>query len=134
MATNRSKDAVVSVTEALNNEDLAKKFGFRFVTGDDVPPPPKSKESNTERWNAVKVWLTKDERAHNEWVMIKEFDTAGGAAAKASRINNDYEKSFPKAEGWEARSDTTVKKDGDNPGKSELFIRYVPANNTVAAK
>lgn len=133
MATNRARDIVpMSVTEALNNEELSKKFGFRFVTEDEVPPAPKSKESNTERWSAIKTFLVNDKRAHEQWVMIKEFDTAGGAAAKASRINNDYEKSFPKAEGWEARSEVKEKKDGDNPGKSELFVQYVPAKNTSA--
>lgn len=116
----------MSVTEQLSASETAKQFGFKFVDESDVPPPPRKRDADPERWQAVKTVLTADPRARGVWVMIKEFDKAGGAQAKASRINGDNEKLFPVAEGWEARSKTTVEKTDTEPGKSELYVRYNP--------
>lgn len=124
---NKRGQANMPTLEELAASEAAKEFGFEFVSGDDVPPPPRKRETDTDRWNAIKVLLKDNPAAHGQWLAVKEMDTAGGAQAKASRINNDYEKSFPKAEGWEARSKVTEKKDETNPGKSVLYLRFNPA-------
>jgi hypothetical protein len=129
-----AKDTTVSNTEALSNTELAKQYGFKFVTEDKVPPPSRGREVDTDRWNAVKTFLTTDERAHGQWAMIKEFDKAGSAQAKASAINNDNNKSFPKTEGWEARAEVTEKKTDEKPGKSRLYVRYTPVKQTAESK
>lgn len=128
MTVTASKDKAPTL-EDLTQSESAKEFGFKFVSGEDVPPPPRERESDTERWNAIKVLLKDNPAAHGQWLTVKEYSKAGTAQAKASRINNDYEKSFPKAEGWEARSLVTRKK-GENgeedPGTSTLYLRYNP--------
>lgn len=134
MVTRKDKTVAEVNLADLTNSETAKQFGFKFVSGDEVPPPPREREQDTERWNAVKVFLKETPAAHGQWAMIKEYSKAGTAAAKASRINNDYEKAFPKSEGWEARSQITVKKTDNDPGKSELFIRFVPPTAKPVAK
>jgi hypothetical protein len=126
MAPTNRKDNTVSDTDALSQTELAKKFGFEFVTEDKVPPPSRGREVDTDRWNAVKAFLTSDKRAHGKWVMIKEFNKAGSAQSMASRINNDAFKAFPKTEGWEARAEVTEKKTDDISGKSKLYVRFTP--------
>jgi hypothetical protein len=124
--TQNEKVQEMTVTEQLGTSETALKFGFKFVTDDQVPPPPRKRDADPERWSAVQAVLKSDPRAHGQWAMIKEFDKAGSAQAKASRINGDNEKLFPVAEGWEARSVTTVEKTDTEPGKSELYVRYNP--------
>lgn len=128
--TPQKKGQAMPTLEELANSESAKQFGFKFVSGDDVPPPPRERESDTERWNAIKVLLKDNPATYGQWLIVKEYDKAGTAQAKASRINNDYEKSFPKAEGWEARSLITRKKgeNGENdPGTSTLYLRFNPS-------
>lgn len=128
MTVTASKDKAPTLAD-LTQSESAKEFGFKFVSGEDVPPPPRERESDTERWNAIKVLLKDNPAALGQWLTVKEYNKAGTAQAKASRINNDYEKSFPKVEGWEARSLVTRKK-GENgeedPGTSTLYLRYNP--------
>lgn len=115
----------------LASSATAQQFGFKFVSGEDVPPPPRKKETDTERWNTVKLFLKDNEAAHGQWAMIKLCDKAGSAPSLASRINNDQVKTFPVVEGWEARSKVTRKKTDNDEGESELYIRYV--SPTVSA-
>lgn len=130
--TPTKKGQAMPTLEELATSESAQEFGFKFVSGDDVPPPPRERESDTERWNAIKVLLKDNPAAHGQWLTVKEYAKAGTAQAKASRINNDYEKSFPKSEGWEARSLVTRKKGEngeDDPGTSTLYLRYNPKTN-----
>lgn len=116
--------------EELATSESAKQFGFKFVKPDDVPPPPRKKDTDTERWNAIKVLLKDNPSTFGQWLIVKEFEVAGSAPSMASRINGDLVKSFPTAEGWEARSLVTRKK-GENgkedTGSSTLYLRYNPS-------
>lgn len=122
--TTKPKDK--TVTDVLAESEVVKQFGFEFVEEDQVPPPSRGREVDTDRWNALKTVLTADARAHGKWVMAKEFNKAGSAQNMASRINNDAFKAFPKTEGWEARSEVTEKKTDDVSGKSKLYVRFTP--------
>lgn len=122
----KDRNVTTPTVEQLAESELAKQFGFEFVDEDKVPPPSRGREVDTDRWNAVKVFVTSNESAHGKWLMVKEFDKAGSANSRASIINNDNNKSFPKSEGWEARAETTEKKTDTNPGKSKLYVRYTP--------
>jgi hypothetical protein len=115
--------------EEIAASDTAQQFGFKLVSADDVPPPPRKKDTDTERWNAIKVLLKDNPAAHGQWLIVKEFEVAGSAPSMASRINGDLVKTFPTSEGWEARSLVTRKKGEngkDDTGASTLYLRFNP--------
>jgi len=132
--TRKDRTVTAPTVEQLAQSELAKQYGFEFVKPEDVPPPSRGREVDTDRWNALKVFVTSNEAAHGQWLMAKEFDKAGSAQAKASAINNDNNKSFPKAEGWEARAEVVEKKTDTIPGKSKLFVRFVPVRQTAESE
>lgn len=99
-------------------------FGFVFIEEDKVPPPPRKRDVDTERWATLKLLL---EEHPNKWVLAKEYDSAQGAQSKASQINNDNTKEFLASEGWEARSEVNRKvgKNGENDkGISSLYLCF----------
>lgn len=118
--------AMTEVLAELSSSETAKQFGIVFVAEDSVPAKPKTKDTDPERWTAVKTILENDSRAHGQWAMIKEFDKAGSAQAKAAAINGDNNKLFKASDGWEARYEVVEKKTESVDGKSKLYIRYTP--------
>lgn len=128
MTPPRKQEAMPTLDEIAASE-TAKQFGFKFVKPDEVPPPPRKKDTDTERWNKIKVLLKDNPVTYGQWLIVKEFDVAGSAPSMASRINNDLMKNFPTSEGWEARS-KVIRKKGENgeddTGASELYLRYNP--------
>lgn len=135
MAQRQEKDkAMTEVLAELSASETAKQFGIVFVPEDSVPAKPKTKDTDPERWTAVKAILENDSRAHGQWAMIKEYDKAGSAQAKAAAINADNNKLFKASEGWEARYEVIEKKTENVDGKSKLYIRYTPVVKEAAKK
>lgn len=111
-------------------------FGISFVKPDDVPPPPRPRSTDTERWAAAKLLL---EENPGQWACVKnDYDSAQGAQSKSSQINGGNTKDFPAADGWEARHKVTRKPvtdaDGNvtDKGASELYLRFVPKADNAA--
>lgn len=127
--TPTKKGQAMPTLDELAASEVASQFGFKFVSPEEVPPPPRKKDTDTERWNAIKVLLKDNPATYGQWLIVKEFDVAGSAPSMASRINGGLVKNFPGEEGWEARSLVTRKK-GDNgkddAGTSTLYLRYNP--------
>lgn len=133
MTPTKRNENPVSTLEQLNASETAAKFGFTFVSEEEVPPAPRKKQTDPERWSALKVLLSTDSRAFGQWAFVKEFDKAGSAQAMAAAINGDNNKNFPASEGWEARYEVTEKKTDTIPGVSKLFVRFNPPKSEVTA-
>lgn len=95
-------------------KQFTNDYGITLVDEKDVPPPPRQNDRNPELWKAVTLILQNNP---NTWAVVKEYDKAGSAGAKAANINGDKNKSFP-AKDWEARYTKT-------DDSSVLFMRYV---------
>lgn len=133
MPPTKRNEKTMSNLDQLNASETAAKFGFKFVDETDVPPAPRKKDTDPERWSALKVLLSSDARAYGQWAFVKEFDKAGSAQSMAAAINGDNNKNFPAREGWEARYEVTEKKTDDVTGKSKLFVRFNPPKSEEAS-
>lgn len=115
---------------------VQNSFGISFVKPDDVPPPPRPRSTDADRWAAAKLLL---EENPGQWALVKnDYDSAQGAQSKSSQINGGNTKDFPASEGWEARHKVTRKPVTDDKGvvvdkgASELYLRFVPKADDAA--
>lgn len=96
-------------------QQISNPFGIEFVDAEEVPEAPRKSSRNDALWVAAAEML---KSYPGQFAKVKAFDSATGAAQKASQINNNKNKKFPASE-WEARytSDTEA-------GTSLLFLAY----------
>ena len=94
-------------------EQVTNPFGISFVDEAEVPDAPRKSSRNDALWVAAKEMLN---LYPGQFAKVKTFDSATGAAQKASAINNNKNKQFPSAD-YEARYTS----DAEN-GTSVLFL------------
>lgn len=96
-------------------EQISNPFGITFVDAEEVPDAPRKSSRNDALWVAAKEML---QAYPGQFAQVKTFDSATGAAQKASAINNNKNKAFPSAD-WEARYTSDAE-----AGTSNLFLAY----------
>lgn len=94
-------------------EQISNPFGIAFVDDEQVPDAPRKSSRNDALWVAAKEMLN---QYPGQFAKVKTFDSATGAAQKASAINNNKNKQFPNAD-YEARYTTDA-----DAGTSVLFL------------
>lgn len=94
-------------------EQVSNPFGITFVDDDKVPNAPRKSSRNDALWVAAKEMLN---LYPGQFAQVKVFDSATGAAQKASAINNNKNKAFPSAD-YEARYTSDAE-----AGTSVLFL------------
>jgi hypothetical protein len=116
---------------------IPNAHGITFVSEDKVPPAPRPRTTDTERWATAKLLL---EENPGQWACVKnDYDSAQGAQSKSSQINNNNTKDFPADKGWEARHEVTRKPVTDDKGivtdrgASALYLRFNPPPATKVA-
>lgn len=94
-------------------EQMSNPFGILFVDDDQVPDAPRKSSRNDALWVAAKEMLNANP---GRFAQVKQFDSATGAAQKASAINNNKNKQFPSTD-YEARYTSDADK-----GTSTLYL------------
>ena len=94
-------------------EQMSNPFGILFVDDEEVPDAPRKSSRNDALWVAAKEMLNSQP---GKFAKVKQFDSATGAAQKASAINNNKNKQFPSND-YEARYTTDA-----DAGTSVLYL------------
>lgn len=96
-----------------------KELPFGITFGE--PPEPPQERRNDVFWSTVAETLEKNP---NKWARVKVYESKGGAAGMANRINNGKATFLPKEKGYTARYAATT--DGQF---SELWVCFSPATS-----
>ena len=99
-------------------EQISNPFDIMFVDDNEVPDAPRKSSRNDALWVAAKEILN---ARPGSFAKVKQFDSATGAAQKASAINNNKNKQFPSSD-YEARYTSNA-----NEGTSVLYLAARPS-------